>query len=159
MRKILLGSLILSGFLYANSTEIFPDVLSSESVINFYSNVEIKESGENLVTPKINNKNKAKCGAFLRSKFCKASGESPKALKEFKFLNSNINESIEIDSDITLSSENIGNLVITKDNLIITFDAPSINGLFNRTQKIASIIDEAKNTTFIFRAGDYYRWF
>ena len=83
MRKILLGSLILSGFLYANS-EVFPDVLSSESVINFYSNVEIKESGEDLVAPKMDNKNKAKCDSSLfKDKFCVA-----KCLTQIDVINS-----------------------------------------------------------------------
>lgn len=156
MRNIFLGSLVMSSLLFANS-EFFPDVLSSEESINFYSSVEISGSGEELVTPKMDNKNKAKCDSSLfKDKFCFATGEKPKALKEFKFLASSVSETLEVNSDMTISDENVANLVITKDNLTITFDAPSVTGLFNRTQKIASIKDSAKNTTLIFRAGDYY---
>lgn len=98
---------------------MFPDVISSESVINFYSSVEIKESGEDLVTPKMENKNRAKCGGVIKNKFCVATKTTPKTVKEFIFLSSNKSESLEVNSNITISDENVTNLIITQDNLTL----------------------------------------
>jgi len=151
LKRVLLGSFLMYGVVFATVSDIFPDVLSSGSGINFNSKAEIEGSGEELMTPSMLNKNKAKCDGV----FCQMSGEAPEALKSFKFLESNSKGKLEVTEDMTFLDSDLGSTEIKGDNLTITFDAPE-GGFLNRRQSIASIKDYGKNTTFIFRAGDYH---
>lgn len=152
LTMLLLG-ISLSLFASSSCQSAFPDVLSSETSITFHVPSTLEGSGSDLSTPQIfTEKVKPKCD----SKPCEATEVRPAALKPFTFQVTNNDNTIEISSDVTLIDTDIGNLVITADNMTVTFDAPSSTKGFNHIQKIGSITDNAKNTTYIFKAGDYH---
>lgn len=153
MVTMLLLGISLSLFASSSCQSAFPDALSSETSIIFHSAATVNGSGSDLIAPQIfTEKIKPKCDG----KPCEATEGRPAALKPFTFQATNNENTLEISSDTTLSDTNIGNLVITADNVTITFDAPPSAKGFNRLQKIGTITDNAKNTTYIFKAGDYH---
>jgi len=108
LKRVLLGSFLMYGVVFATVSDIFPDVLSSGSGINFNSKAEIEGSGEELMTPSMLNKNKAKCDGV----FCQMSGEAPEALKSFKFLESNSKGKLEVTEDMTFLDSDLGSTEI-----------------------------------------------
>jgi hypothetical protein len=151
--KHLITLSLLSLSLYASlPQEIFPTALSSEVEIKFSKKATISENGKQLVTPELSGMIKPRCDR----KFCEASETTPNALKELPFKVSSNDDTIKVDADITFNSKNIGHIVIEKDNLTITFNAPLVEHGFSPEQSIASIEDKAKNTTYIFKSGKYF---
>lgn len=149
---LLLGT-SLSLFASSSCQSAFPDALSSERSIIFHSAATVNGSGSDLITPQIFiEKAKPKCD----KKPCEATEGRPATLKPFVFQTTNNRNTLEISSSVTLNVSDIGNLVIAADNVTVTFDAPPSTKGFNRLQKIGTIIDNAKNTTYIFKAGDYH---
>lgn len=154
MRKLL--SICLCGSLplfAATPQDIFPDALSADANITFNKKVFIENSGIDLTAPIISiNETKAHCD----QEECIATGTRPAALAPFTALQSSNGETVTVSENTTLSDSDIGHIVIGADNLTIIFDAPAPEQGFNPLQKIASITDNAKNTTYVFKAGDYH---
>lgn len=150
---ILLLGTSLSLFASASCQSAFPNVLSSETSITFHTTATLENSGSDLSTPQLfTEKVKPRCDGDP----CTATEIRPTALRPFTFQATNSDDTVEISSDMTLDDSDIGDIVIMADDVTITFDAPSSTKGFNRVQKIGSITDNAKNTTYIFKAGDYH---
>jgi len=145
-------SLITS--LYANECmTVFPDVFSSETVITFESRLNVDSKSDLLQTPNIEQTHPySKCA----DKECKATQTKPSILKPFEFKSSTIDDTIEINSDTILSDENLANIIVTEDDVTLTFKAPSPTKGFTPIQKIGSLKIEGKNVTLVFEGGDYY---
>jgi len=156
-RKLITIGLLLSSSLVASTipVEIFPSVISSEKAIIFNNSANIKDSGLSLQTPVIEtDKTRAKCGFFRRE--CKATSLAPSSLKQFTVRSNITDEILDISEDTVLNSSKLPNINIDKDNLTITFDAQLDEKGVERILHIGKITDYAKNSTYIFKAGDYH---
>jgi hypothetical protein len=152
--KYLIITLATVSSLFSNEcATVFPDVFSSQTAITFESRLDIDSKSNKLQTPTINQSIlKSKCDGSR----CKATDTIPNSLKLFDFKITTIDETIEVSKDTLYDKENIPNIIITKDNTVVTFKAPPPKKGFTPTQKIGSIKVEAKNVTLVFEAGDYY---
>jgi len=145
---------LLTVSLFANECiKVFPDVFSSQTTITLNSYLDIGSISDKLQTPILNQTHpKSKCDG----KRCEATQTSPNSLALFEFQASSIDTTTEVDKDIIYDQEEIGNIIITGDNITVTFKAPaSTKGLF-AIQKIGAIKVEGKNVTLIFEGGDYH---
>ncbi len=154
--KITLGflPLLVVTSLYANECmRVFPDVFSSETVITFESRLNVDSKSDLLQTLSIEQSHPySKCA----DKECKATQTKPSILKPFEFKSSTIDDTIEINSDTILGDENLANIIVTEDDVTLTFKAPSPTKGFTPIQKIGSLKIEGKNVTLVFEGGDYY---
>ena len=155
--KITLGflPLLVVTSLYANECmRVFPDVFSSETVITFESRLNVDSKSDLLQTPNIEQSHPySKCV----DKECKVTQTKPSILKPFEFKSSTIDDdTIEINSDTILGDENLANIIVTEDDVTLTFKAPSPTKGFTPIQKIGSLKIEGKNVTLVFEGGDYY---
>ena len=77
---------------------------------------------------------------------------------EGKFIckTSNSDNVIYADKDIQINSSDVGEIIITKPNVKVTFKAPFTEKSLTNIQKIKSITDNTASATLIFKGGDYY---
>ncbi|GAX87968.1 hypothetical protein LNAT_P1265 [Lebetimonas natsushimae] len=61
-----------------------------------------------------------------------------------------------IDKNTQINSSNIGEIIVTKSNVKITFKFPFTKNSLTNIQKIKKIEDKTGSVTLIFKGGDYY---
>ena len=132
---------------------VFPTALVSESGIIFHGGATVEGSGNALASPRLER------GRHIPScdgKPCNATGSPVAALHVFTSRESMQTNTIEIVENVTLSDSDLPNIVVAADDVTITFDAPPSETGLHRLQKIGNITDNAKNTSYVFKAGDYH---
>lgn len=153
MKYIIITILLTVSLLSSECSKVFPDVFSSQTSIVFNSRVDAESVSDVLQTPILYQSHpSSKCNG----KKCKESQTKVDSLEIFTSNPSLASEYITIDKDTTLSDEELGNVVVTGDNVTLTFKAPLPAKGFTPTQKIGFIEIKGKNITLEFEAGDYY---
>ena len=85
-----------------------------------------------------------------------SSKNTPYKLPEITFKPSNSNNVIYADKNMEINLSDIGEIIITKPNITITFKAPYTERTLTNIQKIKSITDKIGSVTLVFKGGDYY---
>ena len=147
MKKLI--ALTLSVVLGISCEIYFPDALSSNTKIK--GTAKLKNVDNTLSSPIIE-------GKFICQnsiKICKSENYNKK-LPKINFKNSNNNNVIYVDKNMEINSSDIGEIIVTKPNITITFKAPYTQNSLTNIQKIKSISDNTGSVTLVFKGGDYY---
>jgi hypothetical protein len=152
MKKLLI-TITSTILLFGACDSIFPDALSSPEKIKGYA--LLKNSDDTLSSPVIEGKFICNTSNKYSNTLCKSENYDNK-LPVVNFKLSNINNTLYIDKDIEFNSSNVGEIIITKPNVTITFKAPYTDNSLTNIQKIKSITDNTGSVTLIFKGGDYY---
>ncbi len=152
MKKFIL-SVISTITLFSACESIFPDALSSPEKIKGFS--VLKNIDNTLSSPVIEGKFICQLSSDISKVLCK-NQEYNVSLPNTPFLQSTSNDTIYADSDMEINMPDVGDVIITKPNVTITFKAPYTQNSLTNIQKIKSITDNTGSAKIIFKGGDYY---
>jgi len=148
-----LTTIFLATILGISCETYFPDALSSNTKIKGMA--KLKNADNTLNSPIIEGKFICKTSINSLKNLCKRKSYNKK-LPEITFKISNSSNMIYVDKNIEINSSDIGEIIITKPNITITFKAPYTEKSLTNIQKIKSITDNTGSATLIFKGGDYY---
>ena len=148
-----LTAIFLAAVLGISCETYFPDALSSNTKIKGMA--KLKNADNTLSSPIIEGKFICKTSINPLKGLCESENYNKK-LPEITFKISNSDNVIYADKNMEINSSDIGEIIITKPNITITFKAPYTEKSLTNIQKIKSITDNTGSATLIFKGGDYY---